>query len=320
MALTCYNCGTIAPERAIVCRSCGGNDLSRFAARPQTVINYSSVVDLPWPWSAVLLAWPEAFVVGLFGPPGAGKSSVAALLRPQSLLTSEQTIQQAAAMLARVQADSYEPTLIQVVRTPAEVQLALQETHTGLIMLDSVTRCGSLHEQRDVLHQLDAWAEGGPGRRALVVMQVNAEGEPAGLTENEHLVDAIVGITMEESGQRRLYARKNRAGPLGVAYVELDAQGRMGPPKLQYSYSVEGQHGQYRLVPWPSPKTAWQGLLDQAFKSNARPGLASAGRWVPGYPHNCLSPADVAQRRAFAEAHGLKWLTPEEVTRASADD
>lgn len=308
---TCFDCGAQVPTDALICPFCSGTELTVGHARPTR----PAIIDspaLPWPWSVTLKAWPAGGLVGLYGAPGSGKSSLAARLRPELWLTSEQLVHQAHASISYAQGADYSGPEIAEVGTPGDVGARLAHQYAGMVVLDSVTRCGNLQAQLQVLELLERWVQDGEERRALAVLQVNEKGEPAGLTENEHLVTAIVGVIQEDSGLRRLFAKKNRAGDLGVAYFTLSAEG-LGHPKLPYSYSVEGAHGRYALVPWPTPGARWAGLLDAAFKTTegdvaAVPGLASAGRPVAGYAGGALYPADVLERRKFAEAHGLTWF------------
>lgn len=301
----CYNCATPNPRGALVCSRCGGAHLTANAARPIRVFP-SEGTALPYPWAGVLTRWPAGKVIGLYGSPGCGKSSLAALLRPQAWLTTEQTVDAAAETLVYVQRENYEAPEMRALDGP-ELGPYLGGLYTGLVVLDSVTKCGGLREQLHALEQLVAWAADGTDRRGLAIFQVNKEGEPAGLKENEHLTHANVAVAQEESGLRRVFAVKNRSGPYGSQYFTLGANG-LETPRFLYSYSVEGTHGTYRLEPWPSPRASWAGVLDLVFERGARPGLAHAGRPVPGYPDGMLLPADWEHRKAFAEAHGLHWL------------
>lgn len=252
--------------------------------------------------------WPDGFLIGVYGAKGSGKSTVTGILHPDVWLTSEQTCSQASASLAWAQGASWQPIEVVEVATPGDVSANLADIYRGTVVLDSISRVGTLTTQKDALEAVHQWARHETDRRAAVIWQVNERGEPAGLTELQHLVDQICGVAIEESGLRRLHATKNRAGSLGVAYFGLTAKG-LERPSFRYSYSVEGPHGAYQLVPWPSSGARWAGLLDELFErlKEARPGLASAGRHVYGYPDGVLLPADVDQRRAFAEAHGLTW-------------
>ena len=309
---TCFDCAAQVEPDALVCSACGSAELTYGRSKARQPIVLESP-ELPWPWSTAIRSLPAGGLVGLYGAKGSGKSSLAAVLQPDLWLTSEQSNEQASATLTYAQGASWTPTEVQAVGTPDEVRAHLAQVHEGLVVLDSATRCGGLREQLAALESMEAWANGGPGRRGLVVLQVNDKGEPAGLTELEHAVTTICGVIGEESGLRRIITEKNRFGPLGVAYFRLGSKG-LERPQLRYSYSVEGAHGQYRLVPWPTPGARWAGLLDALFTSAegevfAVAGLASAGRQVPGYPNDRLLPADVDERRAFAEAHGLTWLT-----------
>lgn len=311
---TCYDCGAQVEADALICSACHGSQLTYGHARPRQPTVLASP-PLPWPWSTAIERLPAGGLVGLFGPKGSGKSSLAAVLRPDLWLTSEQIVSQANGTISYALGEAWQPTEIKEVKQPAEIGVVLGRIHAGMVVLDSVTRCGGLREQLQVLELLEAWCCAGPDRRACAILQVNDKGEPAGLTENEHLVTTVCGVAQEESGLRRVFTEKNRYGPLGVAYFRF-GRGGLEQPKLQYSYSVEGSTGRYQLMPYPSKGARWDGLLRAAFESQvegevnviARPGLASAGRHVPGYPNNALYPADVGERRRFAEAHGLTWF------------
>lgn len=305
--LYCYDCATPATTDALCCSACGSSDLRAGAARPSTPPATVSP-PLPFPWDATLRAWPAQGLVLLYGQRGSGKSAAAAQLAPDWWLTSEQTIDQAAASIAWAQGGTYiKPPELREVHTAGDVEELLWGGLFGeLVVVDSLSRLGTWTEQARIMEVIEAWCRE-TDARALVVVQVNKQGQPAGLTEVEHLTTAIVSAQVEEDGQRRLCADKNRRGPLGAALFQLTGRG-LERTALPYSYSVEGCPGQYRLVPWPSKGARWDELLARAFQESAEAGWASAARLVEGYPDGVLLPGDVDERRAFAEAHGLRWL------------
>ena len=83
----CYNCGTPWSQEATVCNACGGTDRSLGAARPtRAAKNDLALFDGPWR----LIPWPGQGTVAMFGGPGAGKSSLAGLIKPTKWITREQ--------------------------------------------------------------------------------------------------------------------------------------------------------------------------------------------------------------------------------------
>jgi hypothetical protein len=144
----------------------------------------------------------------------------------------------------------------------------------------------------------------------LLIQQINAAGAGAGFLELPHLVDAC-GL-IEKDTVRRLSFWKNRMGPIGSVLFTIGANGVDAIRLDQASYSVEGEPGEYRLHPWPLPGGKWAGLFDRAWKGKkappAVPGLACAALPVAGYPGGVLRPLDQADRRRFAELHGLRWV------------
>ena len=312
--LTCYDCGAAAPRDALLCPRCSSTDLTKGRAAPRAYVpdDHDLMPGLPFPWRAALGRTTPGSIVALFGPPGSGKSALCAVLRPSLWLTAEQTAQQAMRSIWWANGGEHAaPARVPVseVRQPGDVERELErELGDGIVVLDSLTRIGSYHEQKHLLEVIETWAQGAPGRAAFVVLQVNADGEPAGLREVEHLTTAVAGVSSEPTGLQRLYARKNRDGGLGSAYFRLTAAG-LGPAELPYSYSVEGRRGAYRLHPYPLPGAKWAGGLAARFGAgDVVPGLAHAGQCVKGYPRGLLLPADHDERKAFAEAHGLTWI------------
>lgn len=317
--LYCHRCGTLKPACEAVCPSCNGTDFDARVTRPTVPGKDPSPIELPEPWS-VLGQWPAGSTVSLAGAPGTGKSSLGMLLveahRAAGLdacwFASEQTPKQVADVGRRVMgATRYPKAAPQVVPTsgPEDVEEMLPKLGAGLLVLDSLTHAATWDGQVAILELVDGWVSEGADRRALVVLQVNSKGEGAGALAIPHLVDACGDAWGDDWGLHRLGLWKNRHGPTDVAYYRLGAGGVEEPSFESAAWSVEGSPGRYELHPWPMPGARWAGVLDALFEGEAGPvlGIAAAGVSVPGYPDGIFEPLDVAARRRFAEAHGLRW-------------
>jgi energy-coupling factor transporter ATP-binding protein EcfA2 len=310
MSLVCYDCASPVEDGALLCPVCGGGTLTRDRARP-TRTTAEQGAELPAPWS-VMARWDVGGVVSVAGPPGAGKSTLAALLQPVLWLTCEQTPGQAAAMLRRVARGDELPEIVQFPGgRPDVVGRELAGVGRGLVVLDSLTAAAQLDDQVGLLHDVLRWARAGD-RRALVILGVTSDDTPAGRRQLRHAVDVSATIHAGDDGLRVLQLEKNRFGPLRSSYFGLDESGAV-QPAFPYSYSVEGRPGAYRLHPYPTEGARWDGGLRARFGLKPEPGWASATRVVEGYPGGRMAPADAGERRAFAEQHGLRWLDGGEV-------
>lgn len=302
MSRVCYDCAGAVELNDLLCPHCASSSLTCGRARP-TRAGSSSTLTLPHPWS-VMGRWDVGGVVSLAGPPGSGKSTLAALTSPVLWLTFEQTPGQAAGMLRRV-ATGELPEIVEL----HESQALLRELHSvvrGMVVLDSLTAAAGLDEQVQIMKGIVRWARGGD-RRALVIRGVTSDDSAAGRRQLDHQVDVTCVVQQSEDGLRRLSVEKNRFGPLQSSYFAIGAHG-VASPSWPYSYSVEGKPGAYALHPYPMEGARWAGLLARRFGDTPEPGWASAGRVVSGYAGGRLVPADEAERRAFAERHGLRWL------------
>lgn len=302
----CYNCGTTWAPGYITCIACGGEDQGKAESRP-TVHVEDDTESFMGPWK--LLPWPRSGVVGMYGGPGAGKSSLAAMIQPKVWLTKEQIPKPVGELFRRLWGDEFMPQ-VHVVEDADEVEEALQLHYNGPVVLDSATAL-NLKDGLRATEMLKDWAQL-HNDRALVIMQINKAGDSAGYMEIPHMVDAVVNISPDPWGVRSFRVNKSRWCPLGATYWGFDAQGRIEVPDFPASYSVEGQPGNYWLHPFPIKGSKWEGLL-AAMSGNQQlvPRCASAAVRAPYMPHGFVEPMDVHERRRFAEAHGLSWVSPE---------
>lgn len=308
---TCYDCAQTVEEGNLLCPHCGGRTFTDGRAHPTRRVEIAGT-PLPFPWSC-LGKWDPGGVISVSGPPGSGKSTLCAALACDLWLSCEQTPGQVATLLYRCTESP--PEIATFHRHDGRRVPRLLRDHAGatLAVLDSLTAAATLDGQVDVLEEIIRWTQD-TGRRAAVILGVTSDDSPAGRRQIRHMVDACVNISVADDGLRTFEVDKNRFGPLGAAHFVLTGAGA-ARPQLQHSYSVEGRPGAYRLVPYPTEGARWDGLLRKRWGKGkrARSGYASAGRPQAGYPGGVLEPADIDARRLFAEAHGLKWLQPEEV-------
>jgi hypothetical protein len=308
----CYRCGTSWAFGHLTCVSCGSSDRSEGTARPTTQIS-GDVETFMGPWR--LLPWQRPGTVGMFGGPGAGKSSLSAMIRPEIWLTKEQVPKPVGEMFRRLYDDGFMPQVYSV-ENAEDVENVLKNHFKGPVILDSATAL----KLRDGLKASEAivqWCQK-HNERGLIILQVNKDGQSAGYMEIPHLVDAVVNISPDPWGVRAFRVNKSRWGPLGATYWGFDKQGRVEVPDFPASYSIEGTPGNYWLHPYPIPGAKWSGLL-AALSGNEKlePRRASAAVRAPYMDNGFVEPMDVHERKRFAEEHNLRWIDPEEVKEFS---
>ena len=309
----CYRCGTPWMREWVHCMHCGGLDCGEGAAKPVVQVGDDSIT-FEGPWK--LLPWPRQGGVAIHGGPGAGKSTLASLLRPCAWLTSEQEPKPVGEMMRR--AIPGHVCEIAPVKTPDQVAAKLEVIDHGPVVLDSLTGFG-LKEALLVAILLSNWAKAN-NDRVLAVMQHTKGGEAAGYNEIPHLFDAICDVTPDPWGVRAFRVTKSRWSPLGSVYWTFDENGRIALPEFPAAYSVEGSGGNFWLHPFPVKGAKWQGLL--AFLSDLgllEPRSASAAVYAGYMPTGFVEPMDAHERKRFALDNGLTWLDPrdfEEVVEA----
>lgn len=303
----CYSCGSAWTPGYISCTSCGSIDQGRSEARPTvTVANDTETFMGPWR----LLPWPRSGSVGVYGGPGSGKSSLAAMIRPLVWITKEQVPKPVGEMFRRLWSDGYMPQ-VHTVESADDVEAVLKMHYRGPIVLDSATAL----KLKDGLRATELMVEWSQLRdeRALVIIQVNKGGDSAGYMEIPHKVDAVVNISPDPWGVRAFRVTKSRWSPLGATYWSFSEKGQVEVPDFPASYSVEGSPGGYWLHPFPIKGAKWHGLLAaMAGQDQLRPRSASAAVRATYMPSGFVEPMDVWERRRFAEAHGLRWVEPNE--------
>ena len=304
----CYDCGTPWDEMELFCTACGGRERAEGAARP-TQVATDDVKCFRGPWRS--LPWPGQGTVGMFGGPGAGKSSLASLIKPTLWLTREQVPKPVGGLFRRMWPCGHMP-LIRTVANAEDVRKALMDTLEGPVVLDSATALG-LTEGLLASHHLVEWAQR-TNDRTLCIIQVTKDGRSAGFNEIPHLFDAIVNITPDPFGIRAWRATKSRWSDLGMTYWCFNDEGSISTPEFNAAYSVEGSPGNYCLHPFPLKGGKWNGLLAaMASHEVLLPKMASAAVRAPYMPDGFITPMDTPERKRFAEKHGLRWVNPGDV-------
>ena len=303
----CYACGTPWPEDEIVCPGCGGSDASFGSARPIQEVRHDAL-RFEGPWS--MLPWIPTGSVAMFGGPGAGKSSLAAMIRPRMWITKEQEPRPVGDMFRRLMGDHMPD--VRVADTADDIANALMECDRGPVVIDSLTAFG-LKDALVAAHMVVEWARRN-NDRVLAIVQINKDGQLAGYMEIPHLFDAIVNVTPDPWGVRSFRISKSRWSGLGSIYWSFDMDGKIKVPSFDAAYSVEGEPGEYWLHPYPLKGAKWNGLLHaMAEAKQLRPGCACAATEASYLPSGFLQPMDVSERRTFAERNGLLWLDPETI-------
>lgn len=301
----CFDCGSPAPEDVISCPACGGGDLTEGPTRPTRDVDDAEVA-FEWPWNA--LTWPPGFTLTLSGGPGMGKSSLAAVLSPQHWITNEMRPRAVGRLVRRVSPGARVP-MVHLASDLEAVDRALEHTRPGdLVVVDSLAAFG-LDGAPVTLGALIAWAQANDGR-VLAINQVTKDERGAGRMRLQHDPDIVAQVRPDVAGRRRLDVTKNRAGSLFSSVFCFDARGRLTRPPFRSAYSVEGDPGSYRLMPVPTPNAQWDQLFRALPEDAPIEGTASAARRFERYASGWLEPEDVDERRAFAEAHGLRWIDP----------
>ena len=310
----CYRCGTPWQDQALICDECGGTDRAAETARPSiTVDNDIETFDFPWEE----IEWPTQGSVVLYGGPGSGKSSIASKVKPTNWLSKEMDPKPVGRMLRRVCPGPV--PAIWMVHSAKDVGVALSQITKGPIVLDSLTALG-MQEALLAAHMLIDWCKH-YNDRVLAILQINKSGEGAGYMQIPHLFDTVVELNKDDMGLRLLNVPKSRWSGLTSKYWTFDNKGQIIMPKFSAAYSVEGTPGEYWLHPFPMSGAKWNHMLDMLSDAGKlQQGTASAAIHAAYMPNGFIEPADVNERREFAERHGLTWVDPDTASQLLEDE
>lgn len=262
----------------------------------------------------------------LWGGPGSGKTTIALqTFALPHVISGEMGLGQIAGYLSRL---GVTPASVSIPRWVEDREgegwwdLGIPDDHYGPLILDSATSIGGDIEM--VLDELSAH-RAATGAPVIVISQATKDGTVWGSAKLAHAVDVVIALTREGS-RRYAEATKNRAGHLGKIAFKLGEKGAEQGAAPAY-YSVEdARGGGYRLVKhpdaaakyaepyaWVEQKRAGHEALRASFGD---PGVALAARASTLSADGWAEPEDAADRRAFAEAHGLRWWSPSDVDTA----
>lgn len=295
----------------------------------------------PHPWEE--LVWPEGATITLAARQGLGKSSIAMLLNgsPEltigAWLTTEQDPYQVARISKRLNVPV--PPIWPVAQNDAlnSALRGLDQVASGagsVIVFDSLTPLGTADAVR-MMNRLIADARE-YGWRVLMINQTNKAEQVAGSAQLMFMPDIDARLTTDKFGRRRLYVGKNRYGNEYTRYFTFTRDGQVAHSDFtDIVHSVEGIHPNLELVPYGladgsvpgipgqarGKKIQWASVLDALAHYGLLhhfAGYATAGAESAGTKDGLSYPPDWEARKAFAETHGLKWLSREEIVAALA--
>jgi len=308
----CYRCTSpVLDPTALFCPQCHSADIDERRARPiLSMLQQRPGLRLAHPWTE--LNFQEGGTILLSGNRGSGKTTISIAARPDVVSTSEQEISQVAGTWARIHGIEGASPLFTNCSNWEQLEADIDALEEGqLFLLDSVSQLAHGFESSAIVARCIEKVRKKKAR-AIFICQYTKDGGILGPNELQHLVDGVLEIPPDKrSGARRLVAKKNRFGGLFTTYFGINAH---GPTHLSfdYAYSVEGSAGDYTLHLYPMKGAEWAGLLEALEDEHIDlKGLASAAIRTGAYSSGFALPPDTEERRRFAEAHGLVYVTPE---------
>lgn len=317
----CFSCATpILSHRIMVCPNCHEVNLDDRRTHPSTIFS-SPIIRLPPPFD--IIGIQKGATILLSGDAGSGKTSIclaAAVEHEMMIEASEQQQKSIAENWRRIHSDKKKKfPRINGCYTWEHLEEDINTLQEGeIVLVDSVSQLAESHESPYLVQKVIERVRT-VGAIAFFIAQYTKAGEMLGPNMLRHLVDVVCHIPNDETGLRRLAVDKNRYGGLTARYFSLSASG-VGPQVFNQAYSVEGPPGKYRLHLHPLAGAKWAGMLDVLAEAGAHlEGYAGCGIPSLGYKSGYATPPDNTERRAFAEMHGLTWLSTEEACELLAE-
>jgi hypothetical protein len=272
----CYRCGTPWEESEICCPSCGGTDPSYGSARPTFQVE-NDALRFDGPWS--MLPWIPTGSVAMFGGPGAGKSSLAAMIKPRMWISE---CERGPIVLDSLTAFGLKDALVSAHMV---VEWARRHNDRALAIVQ-VNKDGQLAGYMEIPHLFDA--------------VVNVTPDPWG-------VRSFRVTKSRWSSLGAVYWSFDKQGRIQVPQFDAaySVEGEPGEYWL-HPYPLKGSKWSGMLA-----ALAEAGAL--------KPGYACAATEASYLPTGFLEPMDAAERRAFAERNGLIWLDPATTTIPSKE-
>jgi hypothetical protein len=254
----------------------------------------------------------EGGTVLLSGNKGSGKTSICMKTEPTLFISTEQELEEVSHAWYRIMGDDAPVPLMTNCYTWEQLQEDLLTLKRGdRVIVDSVSQFSTGPESSEIVKEIIEQVRKA-GALAWFIAQFTKGGDMLGPNMLNHMVDVVCTIPDDNLGMRRLTASKNRFGSLFARYFALTGEG-VTEQSFDYAYTVEGSVGNYSLHLYPLGGAKLSGIFDDlADKGLKLEGLASAALRCDGYETGFAEPSDIEMRRAFAEEHGLTWITPDQ--------
>lgn len=303
----CYLCGRERAPGDYGC-PCGGSTYGPEAPGGRVVAAPRARLTLGGPLGRVVQPGPGVVLVA--GRRGAGKTTIAIQAVGARLdavaVSAEMDVPELSAYGERlgVRFERYTRDL-----DVEAVDLGFAPPVPRILVVDSLQAVPGA--PLDTARALVAWAK----RRGAVVIatsRVTKAGQIEGFEQIPHLVD-VVAVVAREAGRATLTIEKNRFGREGSTVFDV---GNADAPRWgRRYYSIEGVAPDFRAVPYPTPGARYAACLAAAASSpevrERLPDPPAAVAALDGgalYPGRWIDPPDVAERRAWAELHGLPFF------------
>lgn len=320
-ARVCVDCGHgINDQKLNICPRCDSQDISDRHSSP-ICIKSDEGLHLAFPFDGITML-PGTTML-LSGYKGSGKTTSLLKMaggKQHRILSSEQQASAIAKTWYRIHTEDAERPNISHCYSWSDLLIDIEGLDPGeIVIVDSISQLATGHQTPGVVK---AVIEGvrQASAYAFFITQFTKSGDPLGPSELGHLVDVTAFIPQDKKmGTRRLVIDKDRNGIAHGRYYKLGARGPE-PEVFEYGYTIEGPAGDYRMHLYPLGGAVFGGIMDTlAGIGYNLEGTASCAISCNGYKLGYAQPSDIAERRRFAENHGLSWITPDDANEILAE-